>query len=118
MIDNNGAFSYSKTIETDISLPENFELGQNYPNPFNPSTKISYSLPFDSKVTLEVYNLSCTMIGQLVNEQQPAGYYTVDFNSSSVSKSISSGVYFYRLIVSNMKEASNFIAVKKMILLK
>ena len=117
MIDNNGTYTYSKTIETAISLPENFELDQNYPNPFNPSTKISYSLPFDSKVTLQVYNLSCTMVSQLVDEQQPAGYYSVDFNSSSVSKSVSSGVYFYRLLVSNMKEGSNFCAVKKMILL-
>jgi hypothetical protein len=118
MIDNNGSFQYSKIIETAISLPENFELSQNYPNPFNPSTKINYTLPFDSKVTLEVYNLSCTKIGQLVNEDQPAGYYTVDFNPSAINKTVSSGVYFYRITASSKIDGSNFCEVKKMILLK
>jgi len=118
MIDNDGSFTYSKTIETAISLPDNFELSQNYPNPFNPSTKINYTLPFDSKVTLEIFNIAGVRIGQLVNDQQSAGYYSVDFNSSSVGRNISTGVYFYRITASDNVNKTNFSSVKKMILIK
>ena len=117
MVDNNGSFEYSKIIDTEIALPENFELSRNYPNPFNPSTKINYTLPFDSKVTLEVYNIAGVKIAQLVNEEKSAGFYSVDFSSASGSD-ISSGVYFYRLFASNKINGTNFSQVKKMLLLK
>jgi hypothetical protein len=118
MIDNDGAFEFSKIIESDISVPSKFELSQNYPNPFNPSTKINYTLPVDSKVTLEVYNITGEMIAQLLNEQQSAGYYSVDYNSSSVNKSIPSGIYFYRLIANGNANGTNFSSIKKMMLIK
>ena len=114
MIDNNGTFEYSKLIETEVVQPKNFELCQNYPNPFNPSTKINYSLPFDSKVNLEVYNITGERICELVNEEQSAGYYSVDFGSSRLS----SGVYFYRITAVDKATGNNFSAIKKMILLK
>jgi hypothetical protein len=98
--------------------PKNFELNQNFPNPFNPSTKINYNLPFDSKVTLEIYNIAGERISQLVNEEQPAGYYSVDFNSSSLNKNISSGIYFYRMTIVNKATGNNISSIKKMILLK
>ena len=118
MIDNDGSFQYSQIVETEIALPKNFSLSQNYPNPFNPSTKIDYNLPLDSKVTLEVYNIVGERMGQLVNEEQSAGYYSIDFNSSSFNKSLSSGVYFYRLNATNKIDGDNFISVKKMVILK
>ena len=118
MIDNDGAFDYSSVIEIQISLPKIFELNQNYPNPFNPSTKISYTLSSDSKVTLEVYNIAGEMLGQLVNNDQPAGYYTVDFSSASFNKNISSGIYFYRILAVDRVSGSAISSIKKMILLK
>jgi hypothetical protein len=96
----------------------NFSLDQNYPNPFNPSTKINYYLPFDSKVTLEVFNIAGEGIGQLVNQEQSAGDYSVNFNSSSLNKNISSGVYFYKLTAVNTITGNIFSSIKKMILLK
>ena len=118
IIDNDGSFQYGNIIETTIALPNNFCLSQNYPNPFNPSTKIAYTLPVNSKVSLEVFNIAGVRIGQLVNEDQPAGYYSVDFHSSSISKALSSGVYFYHLSALNKIDGTNFSSVKKMILLK
>jgi hypothetical protein len=99
-------------------IPVQFTLEQNFPNPFNPSTKISYNLPNDSKVTLEVYNIIGNKIAQLVNEEQLAGYYSVNFNSSSINRNISSGVYFYRIIAVDKTTGNNFSSIKKMILLK
>ena len=118
MIDNDGTFNYSNLIETAIDLPAIFDLSQNYPNPFNPSTKINYTIPFDSKVTLEVYNLTGNKIAQLVNDDKPAGYYSVDFNSSLTGSNLPSGVYFYRINASNKLDGTNFSSIKKMVLLK
>ena len=116
-INTNGAAIYSNEIEV-IVIPTEYILYQNYPNPFNPSTVIKYAIPFDSKVTLEVYNITGERIGQLVNEDQSAGYYSVNFNSSSFKRSISSGVYFYRIIASNKVDGSSFTTIKKMAMLK
>src|ERR1035437_5726786 len=118
MIDYDGLNKYSGIVETEIALPKNFELSQNYPNPFNPSTKINYSLSLDSKVSLDVYNLKGERVSQLVNEEQSAGYYSVDFSSSLLNKNIPSGVYFYRINAIEKVTGNNFSVVKKMMLLK
>jgi hypothetical protein len=116
MMDNDGSFEYSKVIETEIALPKDFDLSQNYPNPFNPATKINYNLPNDSKVILEVYNLIGERVAQIVNEQQAAGYYVVNFGASSV-KNVASGIYIYKLTAVD-NTGKNFSSIKKMMLLK
>jgi hypothetical protein len=114
MIDNDGTFKYSKVVETEVSLPKSFEVSQNYPNPFNPTTKIDYQVPVDSKVVVEVYNITGQKVMELVNQEQSAGYYTVNFGSSNLS----SGVYIYRVVASNKATGDNFSSIKKMMLLK
>jgi hypothetical protein len=118
MVDNDGSFTNSSVTEVAVSTPTNFELLQNYPNPFNPSTKISYNLPSDSKVTLEIFDVLGVKVAQLVNQDQSAGYYSVDFNSSSLSKGISSGVYLYKITTVDKAMGNSFSAIKKMMLLK
>jgi len=117
MIDNDCSFEYSKVIEIEVAVLTDFELSQNFPNPLNPSTKINNNLPFDSKITLKVYNITGERISQLVNEEKSAGYYSVDFNSTSIKRSISSGVYFYRIFTVDKATGNNFSEIKKMILL-
>ena len=88
--------------------PSNFSLMQNYPNPFNPSTIIIYAIPKQSNVQIKVYDILGSEVATLVNETQNAGYYDVSFNATNLSN----GIYFYKI------QASNFVDVKKMILLK
>jgi hypothetical protein len=90
------------------TIPDKFNLAQNFPNPFNPTTNINYSIPSPQKVILKVYDELGREVTTLVNSDQTAGNYTVDFNASNLA----SGVYFYRL------QAGNFIQMKKMILLR
>jgi pimeloyl-ACP methyl ester carboxylesterase len=108
LIDNDGSFAYSKIIEADINIPTNFELSQNYPNPFNPTTVIKYSIPADGLVNISLYNMLGERVKEIVNGFHKSGYYTINFNASSLA----SGVYFYRLN-SGGKEI-----VKKMMVLK
>jgi hypothetical protein len=94
--------------------PEQYALGNNYPNPFNPATTIKYALPEAGFVKLEVYNVVGQVVRTLVAGQQNAGRYVVQWNASDDSgRSLSSGIYFYRL-----QAGDEFLEVKKMLLLK
>ncbi len=79
--------------EANEQLPSVFGLDQNYPNPFNPVTTISYQLPADSDVRLEVFNALGQRVAGVVNSRREAGTHTVNFNAAHLS----SGVYLYRL---------------------
>jgi hypothetical protein len=115
MIDNDGTFKYSDAIETEIALPKDYAISQNYPNPFNPTTRIDYQLPFDSKVTLELYGITGEKIATLINSELSAGYYTADVNANALN--LASGVYIYRMTAQN-PNAQNFVQVKKLMLTK
>ncbi|MBZ0184239.1 MAG: T9SS type A sorting domain-containing protein [Melioribacteraceae bacterium] len=117
-IDTDGKFKYSEVIEANNTLPEKFELSQNYPNPFNPSTTIAYSIAQDANVTIKIYDVLGNQIVVLIDEEQSAGNYQIVFNTASVKGGISSGVYFYRIQALGMDGTENFIATKKMAVLK
>jgi hypothetical protein len=110
-IDIDGKFEYSDAIEIEV-LPTEYELHQNYPNPFNPSTLIRFSLPEDSKLAINIYNLLGEKVATILNEELKAGHHEVNFNTTSTGYNLSSGVYIYTL------ESKNFSQVKKMILMK
>ena len=87
--------------------PSGITLG-NHPNPFNPSTEISFSLPEASDVRLQVINVTGRIVETLVDGYREAGVHTVTWAGNHAA----SGVYFYRL------EASDYVATRKMLLMK
>lgn len=95
-------------INGNMLLPEEFILEQNYPNPFNPNTRISWQSPISSWQTLKIYDLLGNEIAILVNEYRVAGTYEIEFNATGLS----SGVYFYKLVI------GNFTATRKLILVR
>jgi hypothetical protein len=116
MVDNDGSYEYSPEVESEIGTPKDYLLSQNYPNPFNPTTKIEYQLPLESNVTIELYNITGERVDVLVNQEQAAGYYTVEVNSTKYS--LSSGIYIYRMIAVSRQDAKSYTQLKKMVLLK
>jgi hypothetical protein len=93
--------------------PSSFSLSQNYPNPFNPETYIDFALPFDSEVSLKIFNVKGQLVRTLVQERMNTGTHTVRWEGRDDSGNrVSSGVYFYRLT------AGEKSFVKKMVLLK
>jgi hypothetical protein len=71
-----------------------YEISQNYPNPFNPVSKIDYRLPYDSKVTLKVYDITGKEVAKLVNDYQSAGIYSVTLDGTKLA----TGMYIYKIV--------------------
>jgi len=90
------------------------ELNQNVPNPFNPTTTIKYEIKTAGPVSLKIYNVAGQLVKTLVDGQRIAGQvYEANWNGLNDSgQSVSSGVYFYKLV------STNFTQTKKMVLLK
>ncbi len=95
-----------------LERPREYMLEQNYPNPFNPSTIIRYQLPANSAVKLEVFDMVGRRVASLVNAEQTAGRYEVNFNATNLA----SGVYFYRLQANSPQ--GSYTKIMKMLLVK
>ena len=112
-IDFNGNYEYfDLNGYVEVGVPNKYDISQNYPNPFNPVTKIDYDLPFDSKVSLRIYDVTGREVKSLFSGDMKAGYYTQMFDASSLS----SGIYFYRIAANSL--SGNFVMTKKMALIK
>src|SRR6056297_118933 len=98
------------TSVTDVSsgIPQSLELSQNYPNPFNPSTEIEIGLSEAGEVRLTVFDMLGRSVGDIVNDNLPAGRYSFSFDASNLT----SGTYIYRL------ETHSETRTRKMTLIK
>lgn len=95
-------------------LPTVFNLEQNYPNPFNPSSKITFSIPIESEVSLNIYNILGEHVGILINNTLSAGKYEANFEVGHLT----SGIYFYELYAKSSDGTRVFRDVKKLIIQK
>lgn len=102
----------SVSEEIQATKPSVF-LKHNHPNPFNPETTISFFLPENMRVSVEVFNIKGQLIKTLLNDYRSAGdNYVVWNGKDNDNREAGSGVYFYRLTTPESSE------VRKMLLLK
>lgn len=95
------------------TAPQQFALHPNFPNPFNPSTTISFRIPVDSMVQVEIFNVQGRKIRTLMNEPKQAGEYSLQWNGEDeLGRVVSSGLYICRVA------ADDYTAFGKMTLLK
>jgi len=100
------------------ATPEESSALQNYPNPFNPETWIPYNLAQDAQVTINIYNISGHLVRGIDLGKKPAGYYNSQSRAAywdgrnQIGEIVSSGIYFYTV------QAGDFIATRKMLLMK
>ncbi len=108
-------FSISSTSNDNEIVPILVNsLSKNYPNPFNPTTTISYSLKYNSNVSIDVYNIKGQRIKTLINEYKVSGSYSISWSGNDDSgKSVSSGLYFYKMQVNDKP-----VSIRKCLLLK
>lgn len=89
------------------------KLENNYPNPFNPQTTIRYSLAQASAVMIEIYNVKGQLVKTLVKDTKEAGNHSVVWNGKdNNNRSVSSGIYYYKM------SAGKYSNTRKMILMK
>jgi len=112
----NISFSPSNSVGVDNrseTLPQGFALEQNFPNPFNPFTTLRYDLPEDALVNITIYDMMGRKVKTLINDQQTAGYRSLQWNATNDAGSpVSAGIYLY------MIQAEEFSQTRKMVLLK
>ncbi len=102
----------SRVVEGQRS-PRKFVLNQNYPNPFNPSTEIEFTIPWNSQVTLTVFDALGRKIKILAAGMYHSGTFRVRWNGrNEAGNPVPSGVYFYRL------RTKKRLLTRKMLLLR
>lgn len=100
-------------LNDELPIPEKYGLAQNYPNPFNPSTKIKFSLPVASNVSIEIFDVLGQRVAKLIDSEFKAGNHKIEFDASALT----SGIYFYSIRAEG-EDQQKFYNTKKMILLK
>lgn len=112
----------SSTFDASASglIPDRIHLNQNYPNPFNMDTNISFGLPVESDVMLEVYNLMGQRQAILFDGSRNAGYHSLTWNGLDMyNVPVASGFYVYRIrVYPNNNDYSPYHSSRKMLLLK
>ena len=97
--------------------PLGYALHGNVPNPFNPETSISFELPAESQVQLEIFDVVGQQVRTLVADALSAGPHQVRWNGrDDAGATVSSGIYFYRLQARGA--AGDFTLRRRMLLLK
>jgi hypothetical protein len=98
--------------------PEADALAQNYPNPFNPETWIPFAVSNDTNVEIMIYTSSGQLVRRLDLGRKPAGIYTERDKSAywdgknEAGEFVGSGIYYYTI------KAGNFVATRKMVMMK
>lgn len=80
----------------------------------DPSTVINYSLVQRSWVKITVENNYNTVVATLVDTIKNAGYYSANYNSSSLAE----GVYYYNLEIKGVQGGSETKITRIMLLVK
>ncbi|HRS60190.1 MAG TPA: T9SS type A sorting domain-containing protein [Candidatus Cloacimonas sp.] len=94
-------------------LPIITKLYNAYPNPFNPNTVISYSVSKPATVTLEIYNSKGQKIRSFINNHNSAGIYSMNWDGKDdTGKTVSSGVYIYRMKTDNFQQSKKMLLTK------
>jgi len=88
-------------------------ITRNYPNPFNPETTISFTLPKEGPVSIDIYNIKGQKVKSLVHDTFLAGQHQVVWSGDNdFHQAVGSGIYLYRI---KTKENT---AARKMLLIK
>ena len=98
----------TSVVDINLQIPTELTLGPVYPNPFNSTTTIRYSLPYQSNVSLKVYNLSGQQMTTLFEGYRQAGFHSANLKATDLP----SGLYFVRL------KASDQLFTQKVMLIR
>ena len=112
MVVGNGFDTFGLSREA-LSAPMEYSLSDAYPNPFNPTTTLSFSVPTEGVVSLNIYDMTGRLVSTLVDGNLEQGYHSIIWNGmDSNGHAVSSGMYIYSL------NGEGVSITKKMVLMK
>ncbi|MCD6204046.1 MAG: T9SS type A sorting domain-containing protein, partial [Candidatus Marinimicrobia bacterium] len=122
-VDNVGqesAYSNSRAVDGDgplwkpvSEIPKEFALHQAYPNPFNPSTQISFDIPSETKVLIELYDLLGQKVRTLVQTNCQPGYHSVVWDGKNDNGNpMSTGTYFIKMVTGEYQKLTKCTLIK------
>ena len=83
------------TLDVDDVMPEEFSISKAYPNPFNPTVNIDFSIPEESDINIQIFDLLGRNIFNHEQNFNTAGNYRFQWHGVNDSgMPIASGVYF------------------------
>jgi agmatine deiminase len=93
-----------------MAIPSAFRLAPNSPNPFSSGTNVSYELPVDCQVRIEIYGILGEQVATLVDEYQKAGYRIAHWNPTAGNAGDpAAGIYLCKL------QAGDYVEIRKMV---
>jgi hypothetical protein len=115
-------YPFAKIANNNINIKgsiENYVLSGNYPNPFNPSTNIYYSLPYNSIVTIQIFDITGKLVKSFKQSNESAGHHSIVWNGkNSNNLDVASGVYMIRFFALSLENNEVFTKSGKMLLTK
>ncbi|MCF7850313.1 MAG: T9SS type A sorting domain-containing protein [Candidatus Marinimicrobia bacterium] len=97
--------------EEPVVLPDKLKVCA-YPNPFNPSTEISISVPQESLVRMEVFDVRGRLVKTLIDDTLSPGDYQIRWDGHTVhGNSVASGLYFVRLLAGEFKATLKIVRI-------
>ncbi|MBL0177026.1 MAG: T9SS type A sorting domain-containing protein [Ignavibacteria bacterium] len=106
-IDRDGSFDYSNVLRVAMNA-DGFQVFANYPNPFNPGTTISFAIPSEQSVTVQVYDITGRLVETLVDGTMPAGVHSATF----FSRDLPSGMYRYVVLAGGQMKSGTMILAR------
>ncbi|MBT3180712.1 MAG: T9SS type A sorting domain-containing protein [Candidatus Marinimicrobia bacterium] len=106
-----------KTVGNPLPLEYAFHLA--YPNPFNPTTTMKFDLPFESNVTLNIYNVMGQLVRTIEIDNIKAGFHQVQWKGiTNNGQKVPSGMYIVRMNAISIESKKSFHKSQKVVLLK
>ena len=103
-----GGETWNETREQPYQQAAKIIRAINYPNPFNSQTVIEFSIPADSRVSINMYDVTGKPVSEIINKEMNTGQHKINFDS----KSISSDVYFYTINAAGFSKTMKMIVVE------
>jgi hypothetical protein len=118
-VDYNGIVTYHATREVTVGLAplaskvEKFTVLPAYPNPFNPTTTIRYGIDTDSKITVQIYDITGQLITTLINTEQTQGWHSVVWNgTNNKGTQAPAGIYLSKITSNNRVKTTKLMLLK------
>ncbi len=89
-------------------LPMEFAITAVYPNPFNSTVRLSYAVPRISSISINVYDITGSLIEEVVGGIHQSGQHTTTWDASNLP----SGIYLARMTARDFSQTIKLTLLK------